>query len=276
MSGKSKKVEKGWQKRAGLDLRLAKTRILKDELAKSRQEGRVLPKTDSAQVHAHVHGNVKRKRKRKASSNDEPAEAEPESELEPETTEKDLFADTLERMERGEKLTEKQLSFRERIKREVMGKLRKLEKTPSLKERLTELRKAEGYIYCVFKLGGDFSISEADFIVECAIRHQERPGGHPLQISGVYSRLPKFAPNNTTYNTELYSFLTMRQALFRHGFYLNLGEFSPSEDLTLMTNFEKFLTSKGHATDPESIAKLVKHVTSSIQSIRCSFSSVKV
>ena len=46
----TKEVDPNWQKKAGLDLRLDKTKILKDALTSAEENGLSLPKTDSAQV----------------------------------------------------------------------------------------------------------------------------------------------------------------------------------------------------------------------------------
>ena len=53
MSEGSKKVDIGLQRQNGLDLRFDKKPIIKSEFAAARREGRIVPKTSSAQVHAH-------------------------------------------------------------------------------------------------------------------------------------------------------------------------------------------------------------------------------
>ena len=62
MSEKSKRVDKNWMKKAGLDLRREKTPIVKKDLALAREEGRPVPKSSTAHVHAH---DVKRSKKLK-------------------------------------------------------------------------------------------------------------------------------------------------------------------------------------------------------------------
>ena len=51
MSCNSKKVDKAWQKRAGLNLKHDKPRILREELANAKKESRAMPTVPGAQVH---------------------------------------------------------------------------------------------------------------------------------------------------------------------------------------------------------------------------------
>ena len=118
MSGDSKEVEKGWQKKAGLDLRLAKPQIYKDELSNSQKENRVVPKTNSAQVHANA---VKRVKKRKASVEDQPACAPKKSQVNPQTNDAQLYANAWEQLQKGKALGADELAFRDCVKKNPQG-----------------------------------------------------------------------------------------------------------------------------------------------------------
>ena len=259
MSGNpnSKKVDKGWQKRAGLDLRVAKPQIYKDELSSARKEDRVVPKTNSAQVHAHSSSSSE---KGKAPTENEFVNPQKEPYLVPKSNRAraQLHASAWKQFQRGRALTPEQLAFRDWMKKKALKKLRKLVKVNWIQARLTGLREAEGYLYCVIRIGGDFDGDEADFIADCAIRHHERPGAHPLQTRRLGFPLPKFHWHDTISHDILYSHPSLKQALARRGFFLNTGHFSASETLTLIQNFERFLSEHGQKTDPEAIADLMK------------------
>ena len=358
MSGDSKKVDEGWQKKAGLDLRLAKPQIYKDELSNSRKENRVVPKTNSAQVHANVgkrlkkkkvigeeeqtssqeeigfktksahilvnvgkklkkrkvigeeeltcsqkeirsktrsaqvHANIGKKlKKKKVIGEEELTSSQKEigsktnsaqvhanvgeqlkkgkaisgeellsslkGDISPDNAQswhRVLYAKAKDQFQNGEALSEEQLVFRECVKKRALKKLKKLPTVIDIHKRVGKLRQAEGCIFCVLEMGGDFDADEADFIVRCAIRHHERPGRHPLQNSILDSELPKFASKHgkhgTISNAVIYAYRSLKQALARQGFFLNLGSFSASESMTVMKNFEHFLVSKGRKTGP--------------------------
>ena len=55
-----KKVDKRWQKKAGLDLRLDKAKIYKDELASAKTTNKSVPVIDSAQMHVDNPGRIGR------------------------------------------------------------------------------------------------------------------------------------------------------------------------------------------------------------------------
>ena len=141
----SKQVDKGWQKKAGLDLRLDKPRVFKEDLARAREEGRVVPTSTSAQIHAHAIRKARR--------------------LQP--------------------LSEEEIAWRESVKKILFKKVDKLLGSGRKAARGSRGRlKVEGLAYCFLQLGGTLEDFEADRIVDCAIRLHKKPGGHPLQVEG--------------------------------------------------------------------------------------------
>jgi hypothetical protein len=119
-----------------------------------------------------------------------------------------------------------------------------------------------GSISDVLKAGGTFFEEEADKIVDMFIDCHERKGKHPLQTSFVGGSLRmRYRDNSGRISCQVASIFSnpvLKQALARRGFYLNIGLFSDSETLTLMKNFQKFVRSKGMATDHKSLSDLVK------------------
>jgi len=135
--------------------------------------------------------------------------------------------------------------------------LKKMKKAALLKDYdklQAKFLKVEALLYKVVYIGGHYEAEEADDVVDFFILGREREGCHPLQRTRVRGTGVIKVPN-TSFSLDtplLFMHQPLRDALRRRGFYLNVGQFSSSESLTLMKNFESFLLQNGFSTDKES------------------------
>ena len=141
------------------------------------------------------------------------------------------------------------------IKPLALNNLRQIVGLPCVEQRRKALRILEGQLYHVQFWGGDFSDSEADEIVDVYVQCRERETIHPLQTYYLYGR--RYATTSGLSLEAIFTHPTMRRALRRRGYYLNVGDFSSLETLTLANNFEGFLKSRGLSTNRTSIWNLL-------------------
>ena len=143
----------------------------------------------------------------------------------------------------------------EKFKEGTMRKLTSLYDIVDLETRCKKKRKIEGRLYHVLSNGGSFTEEEANKIVDAYMicREKSDPNHHPLQSSVVCSN--QYKSRATILNLRIFSHSSIKRALNKRGFHLNIGPFSAAESLILMKNFEKFLTRHGRATDKDSIWK---------------------
>lgn len=92
-------------------------------------------------------------------------------------------------------LNDEEIEFCNWVRIEVLRKFEQLGGIEEMQERIRAKERAEGYVYCLVKLGESLNNDEADLIVDSVICHHERPGGHPLQNARLYTPLPIFARN---------------------------------------------------------------------------------
>ena len=131
-----------------------------------------------------------------------------------------------------------------KFKQEVM---RKLEFAVNLgkKEKRKILRKLEGQLSYVLTLNGHFDSEEADKIADFFIDCRKNETVHPLQFREITAPTYKYYPTKnmkrvikaTLTRGSIFYNRTLKAALAKKGFFLNIGLFSASESLTLMKNY---------------------------------------
>jgi len=209
--------KEAWSKKVGLDLRWDKSKILREALENEGKGSKDVPKVKNAQIHICKENYIRNKSD-------------------------------------GSQCHEK-------LKRRIMRKLTKLPQLP-LELRGKRLRKIEGMVYYVLNTNGCFSDSEADKIVDTYMicRERSNPKHHPLQSTFISSRAYRprenMSTNDRASSVTIFCDPTLRRALGKRGYHVNIGPFSSAESLTLMKNFEKFLRKHDKLTDRKSIWSL--------------------
>ena len=213
-----KEADSKWQKKAGFDLRLDKTKILKKALASVKKDGQNLPKTSSAQV-------FKRKWERKtAVRSDEVVHS---------------------------------WQFVKRIAMKKLRNLRKLcdpdihrKKLRGVEGLLLVVTQSSGTFT-------DTEADEiVDTYILCQESPSLHPLQTAIPKGSVSPKFRKTCGG--IFKSMLFGHIPLRSALARRGYFLNHGLFSSAESMQLMKNFDAFLRTRGYSTDPESKWNLMK------------------
>jgi len=144
-----------------------------------------------------------------------------------------------------------------KLKKRIKGRIARLSSKSDWNWRAEKLRRIAALVRYVVGKNGSFNLEEADAIVDAYMISRPRNEStlHPLQTS--FKHIPRYKDVGPSSSVPIFSHFVFKEALAKRGFYLNIGPFSEAESLTLMKNFESFLTKHGKATDRESIWNLL-------------------
>jgi len=222
MTSHIKEADSNWQKKAGLDLRLDKTKVLKEALVSAEENGQNLPKSDSAQV-------FKRKWEKKKTVQSDEAE----------------FSWQFIRHEAMKKLRN----------------LRKLHDPDVQRKKLRAVEGMLWVALSKGGFFTDSEADEiVDAYVYCQESPSLHPlqTAFPKGYVPRKFRTKAFAKVRSVEKTLVFDHPPLKSALARRGYFLNNGFFSSAESVQLMKNFDEFLLSRGYSTDQESKWNLLR------------------